>query len=354
MDHHHRAVGDGVPVLRAPGLAEIRRENSRRRILARASPDAAEPDDSQPDRARCAAAGTPFVLGPLNGGVPWPAQFDAARRKEKEWLSYVRDAYRLLPGYLRTRRAAAAILIGSRPTWEQMPRSFHRKCFYVPENAIDPARFTLIRKRNANRPIRAIFVGRLVPYKGADMLLEAATPLLKSGAMTLDIIGDGPQMPQLRRIIEAEQIGASARLIGWVEHEKLQQHLVDSDVFAFPSIREFGGAVVLEAMAVGVTPIVVDYGGPSELVTERTGYRVPIGPRRQIVEQYRQLLSDLAANPGPIDAKSQAAVQRARRHFTWEAKARRVMEIYRWVMEPGSEKPNYPMPIPDDQSDMPT
>jgi glycosyltransferase involved in cell wall biosynthesis len=312
------------------------------------------PTISSPIAPRCAAAGTPFILGPLNGGVPWPAQFDAARRKEKEWLSYVRDAYRLLPGYLRTRRAAAAILIGSRATWEQMPRSFHRKCFYVPENAIDPARFTLTRKRNATRPIRAIFVGRLVPYKGADMLLEAAAPLLKSGAMTLDIIGDGPQMPQLRRIIEAEQIGASTRLIGWVEHEKLQQHLVDSDVFAFPSIREFGGAVVLEAMAVGVTPIVVDYGGPAELVTEQTGYRVPIGPRHQIVEQYRQLLSDLAGNPGPIDAKSHAAIQRARRHFTWEAKARRVVEIYRWVIEPESVKPNYPMPIPDDQSGMPT
>jgi glycosyltransferase involved in cell wall biosynthesis len=301
-----------------------------------------------PIAARCAAAGTPFVLGPLNGGVPWPAQFDAARRREKEWLSYVRDGYRLLPGYLQTRRSAAAILIGSRDTWLQMPRTFLGKCFYVPENAIDPARFTLRRRRIAAGPIRAIFVGRLVPYKGADMLLEAAGPLLKSGAITLDIIGDGPQMSQLRHTIETEQLGGAVRLIGWVEHEKLQQYLADSDVFAFPSIREFGGAVVLEAMAVGLPPIVVDYGGPAELVTERSGYLVPIGPRRQIVERFRQLLSDLTANPRQIDQRSEAAYRRARQLFTWDAKARRVVEIYRWAIEPAREKPSYPMPTPDD------
>jgi glycosyltransferase involved in cell wall biosynthesis len=306
------------------------------------------PTIASPLAAHCAAAGTPFVMGPLNGGVPWPPQFDAARRKEKEWLSYVRDAYRLLPGYLRTRRCAAAILVGSRDTWAQMPRTLRGKCFYVPENGIDPARFMLIRQRRAERPIRAIFIGRLVPYKGADMLLEAAAPLIRSGAMLLNIIGEGPQMPRLRQIIEAEQLGSAVRLIGWVEHERLQQYLADSDVLTFPSIREFGGAVVLEAMAVGVVPIVVDYGGPAELVTQRTGYRVPIASRRQIIDAYRQLLSDLAANPGQIDARSQAAMERARRQFTWDAKAQRVLQIYQWVLQPDGPKPCYPMPTPDD------
>jgi glycosyltransferase involved in cell wall biosynthesis len=296
---------------------------------------------------RVSASGVPYILGPLNGGVPWPEGFDSARRKEREWLSYVRDAYRLLPGYRSTRRSAAAILIGSRDTYRQMPRDFHRKCFYVPENAIDPARFSLVRQKKATRPIRAIFVGRLVPYKGADMLLEAAIPLLKAGKMTLDIIGDGPQMAQLTHLIDEAGVSESVKLVGFVAHEKLQEWLASADVFAFPSIREFGGAVVLEAMAVGVVPIVVDYGGPGELVTESTGYRVPIGPRAGIVARFGQILSDLCEHPEEIDRRSDAARERARKHFTWEAKARSVLDIYWWALYPETKPPRLGMPIPD-------
>jgi glycosyltransferase involved in cell wall biosynthesis len=305
------------------------------------------PTTPSPLATLCSRVGIPFVMGPLNGGVPWPKGFDAARRREKEWLSYVRDVYRLVPGYLATRRDATAILTGSRDTWQQMPRSFRRKCFYVPENAIDPARFTQTRMRRAQKPIRATFVGRLVPYKGADMLLEAAAPLLKSGALVVQIIGDGPQMPMLKEIVLREGIEASVQLPGKVKHEELQKWLADSDVFAFPSVREFGGAVVLEAMAVGVVPIVVAYGGPAELVTPKTGFLLPIASREQIISSLRNTLGQICENPQLMEEKSVAAMTRAREHFTWQAKAQSVVEIYKWILDPNLPRPNFAMPIPD-------
>ncbi len=298
--------------------------------------------------AKCREAGVPFVLGPLNGGVPWPPGFDSSRRREKEWLSYIRDAHRFIPGYLQTRRCAAAILIGSRDTWRQMPRSFHSKCFYVPENAIDPARFTTPRDRTPQRPLRAIFVGRLVPYKGADMLLEAATPLLKSGALTLEIIGDGPQKELLSQTIQRESLAESVRLLGFVPHNELQNHLAEADLFTFPSVREFGGAAVLEAMAMGAVPVVVDYGGPGELATPQTGYLIPLGSRGHIVEHLRGLLSDVVENPESLAVRSKAARARARHYFTWDAKARCVLEIYQWLRGEKTDKPFWPMPIPDE------
>src|SRR3954465_8979204 len=106
-----------------------------------------------------------------------------------------------------------------------------------------PRRFGRARGLRATRPIRAVFIGRLVPYKGADMLLEAAAPLLRSGAMTLDVLGDGPQMPELKQIVERENLDGSVKLAGWVKHEQVQDWLVRADVMTFPSIREFGGGV---------------------------------------------------------------------------------------------------------------
>jgi glycosyltransferase involved in cell wall biosynthesis len=295
---------------------------------------------------RVRAAGVPFAIGPWAGGLPWPKGFDAERRREKEYLSYVRDAHRLLPGYHATRRHASAIFLASREGFRQMPRSYREKCFYLPENAIDPARFTRRRTRKAGRPIRAVFLGRLVPYKGADMLLEAAAPLVRARAMTVDIVGDGLQMAQLRQIVEREKIAHGVRLPGWVDHKQVQDWLVDADLFTFPSIREFGGAVALEAMAVGLVPAVMDYGGLGELVTPATGFLLPMGTRPQIVERLRALLARLCEHPAEIDAKSAAALRRAHEQFVWPAKARQIVRVYEWLLG-RAEKPTFPIPTPD-------
>ena len=170
----------------------------------------------------CAKMGVPFVLGPLNGGVPWPEGFDAERRREREFLSYLRTAYKALPGRRATLRHAAAILAGSHHTASEIPERFRDKLIYLPENAVDPSRFTRIAPPYAGGPFRGCFIGRLVPYKGPDMLLSAGAPLLRAGRLTLDIIGDGPMMPELRRQAEDEGLDQAVTFHGWQAHDAVQ------------------------------------------------------------------------------------------------------------------------------------
>jgi glycosyltransferase involved in cell wall biosynthesis len=304
------------------------------------------PTIPSPIAGRCARAGVPFVMGPLNGGVPWPAGFGAVRRREREWLSYVRGAYRLLPGYRATRRHAAALIVGSRDTLAQVPKRYWGKCVYIPENGVDPARFGIAACRAEGPALKVVFVGRLVAYKGADMLLEAAAPLVRAGRVRVEVIGEGPERPALEAMVAREGLACGVTLGGWIGHPELQHRMAAAQVFGFPSIREFGGAVVLEAMALGLVPVVVGYGGPAELVSARTGIAVPIGPRDRIVAGVRAALERLVANPALVAEMGRQARRRVHDLFTWDAKASQVRKVYEWVLGRGP-KPEFSAPLPD-------
>lgn len=295
--------------------------------------------------AKCRKHGVPFVLGPLNGGVPWPKGFGHALRAEREWLTYVRGAYKLMPGYAGTRENASAILTGSRDTRAQIAGRYQEKTVYILENAVDPARFTRKKNGPVTLPLKVAFVGRFTLYKGADMLIEAAAPLVRAGKVKLDLIGDGMQGVALRAQAAREGLPESI-FAGWIKHEKLQERFGESDVFAFPSIREFGGAVVLEAMALGLVPIVMDYGGPAELVTPSTGVLLSMTSRSEIVAALRRELERLADDPGSIRAMGARAQARVMKNFTWEAKAAQVLEVYDWVLGRRG-KPEFAMPLGD-------
>ena len=288
----------------------------------------------------CRRAGVPFVLGPLNGGLPWPHEFDSVRRKEREWLSYIRAAYKLLPGRARTLSASRVILAGSRHTQAELPECCKDRIIYMPENGIDPARFAgtalhdfdTPKPREAG-PLRLCFIGRLVPYKGADMAITASLPLLRDGRARLDIVGDGPMMADLVAQVEGEGVAHAVTFHGWVDHFAVRSIAAACAAFVFPSVREFGGGAVLEAMAMGLTPVVVAYGGPGELVTAERGVLLPLGPRAAIVRDLTKVLAELADDPGRVVTLGAAAHTWATTRLTWPAKARAMLDVYDWALD---------------------
>jgi glycosyltransferase involved in cell wall biosynthesis len=299
------------------------------------------PTAVSPIARKCAKAGVPFMIGPINGGVPWPKGFDAERRREKEWLSYVRGIYKLLPGRRKMLNATRAIIAGSRHTAGEIPKQFADRGVWLPENAIDLERFNLRSTQQMDGPLRACFIGRLVPYKGADMAILAAADFLAAGKMTLDIIGDGPMRAQLEALVQEQGLQEAVTFHGNLEHTKVQEVAAQTHVMTFPSVREFGGGVVLEAMVLGVVPIIVDYAGPGELVTDATGYKIPIGPREEIVTSMRAILEKLVEDRSDLPRKSAAATKLVQEHFTWPAKARQVREIYDWVLVGRDQRPDF-------------
>lgn len=242
-------------------------------------------------------------------------------------------------------KAAAAIICGSMHTLREMPARHRSRTVWLPENAIDPARFTMAAAQPGTLPLRGCFIGRLVPYKGADMAIRAALPLLREGTLALDIIGDGPQREELEALAAREGVAQAVAFHGWLQHGEVQRIAVQSQLLVFPSVREFGGGAVLEAMALGVVPVVMDYAGPGELVEDSTGYRIPMGGRAEVVAALRQRLLAIAADPSVLPAKAAAARARVMADFTWAMKARQVEGLWRAVLAGQDPLPD-PLPRP--------
>ena len=97
-------------------------------------------------------------------------------------------------------------------------------------------------------------------------------------------------------------------------------------------------------MALGLVPVVVGYAGPNELVTDATGFRVPLGTRQEVITRFQDVLTRLADHPEQLVAFRERARERVFTHFTWEAKAKQVLEVYRWVLGQ-RDKPNFGMPL---------
>jgi glycosyltransferase involved in cell wall biosynthesis len=173
------------------------------------------------------------------------------------------------------------------------------------------------------------------------MLLEAVAPLVRQRRLRLDIIGDGPLMPALRSYVQGNSLEPGVKLHGWITHDKLQPVMSASQMFLFPSVREFGGGVVLEAMALGLVPVVIDYAGPGELVTEATGFKIPMDTRSEIISRLRAVVTSICNQPAQLTAKSLSARSRVRELFTWDVKARQMIEIYEWALGQREYKPQF-------------
>lgn len=101
----------------------------------------------------------------------------------------------------------------------------------------------------------------------------------------------------------------------------------------FPSIREFGGGVVIESMAMGVPSIVADYAGPAELVDHETGLKVPFVDKSSLVAGINDALKFMLANRERLAQLSHAGRKKVLEHFTWEAKAENIRHVYASVLK---------------------
>jgi len=290
----------------------------------------------------------PFVLGPLNGGLPWPEgfpQLDAQQRQAGYWVSRLRDCYRYMPFARSTYKKAAAIIAGASHTFSEFT-SYREKLFFVPgENGLESSVLEGregVRSRHEGK-LRLMFVGRLIPLKACDLALRGSAHLLRTGAADFTVVGDGPERKNLQELVKSLGIEKAVTFTGMVSRADALKELGRADVMVFPSLREFGGAVVFEALAVGAVPVVADFGGPGDIVTSEVGYRIGLTNEADFVRKLATVLDRLALDTDHLETLRQHGMAYARERLTWEGKARAVSGVLQWVTGNGP-KPDLPPP----------
>ena len=276
----------------------------------------------------------PFVIGPLQGGLPWPPGFPQLD-KQKQWTAGLRNLYRFLPFARSTYRHATAIIAASSQTYSEFAR-YRDKLFFVPEPGIGRS----LCSGDARRPERSaklelIFVGGLVPRKACDLALRGAAPLLRNDLAHFTVVGDGPERTRVEEITRSLGIEKAVSFCGWISQAEVFSRMRSADVFVFPTLRDNGAGVVFEALACGAVPVVVDFGGPGDIVHPEVGYKVPLTTENEIVSAIEKILSNLASDRDLLNRLRQQGMSYARARLTWDAKAQATTQVLNWAARRG-------------------
>jgi glycosyltransferase involved in cell wall biosynthesis len=275
----------------------------------------------------------PFVIGPLNGGLPWPAEYSEQRSQEKDWLVRLREAYRWLPFYRSTYERSAAILAAFRHTAEDLPESARGRIVSMPEVGIEPSLFRAPERRRTGSRLTLLFAGRLVPYKLPSVVVDSVAQSAVLREHRVLMVGDGPERPALEERIARENLSGTVQLLGRRPQAEVAELMRQSDIFVFPSIRELGAGVIAEAMASGLCSVGVDYGAPAELLDDGRGVKVPLGSPAALTSDFRAALERLVRTPERVREIGERARQYALSQLSWDVKARSVADLYDRVLD---------------------
>jgi glycosyltransferase involved in cell wall biosynthesis len=271
--------------------------------------------------------GVPVVIGPLNGGMEYPPAF----RRSEAWMSRVAVAFArlftntgntLLPG----KKNASVVLVANSRTRQALPSGIRGRVIELVENGIDIGVWQGSSNDAKSAIPRFVFIGRLVDWKALDVVIRA---LKNVPSAELEVIGDGPMLEAWRSL--AAELGVEHRIhfIGWQPQPKCAARLRAADALLLPSLYECGGAVVLEAMAMGKPVIATRWGGPADYLDASCGILVEPVSYSGLVAGFAEAMQKMADSPGLAQSMGAAGRERAVRNFDWQRKIDQVIEIYR-------------------------
>ena len=262
----------------------------------------------------------PYVIEPL--GMTRP--MDRSLRLKSVWKGLVARQH--------LRRATRVIATSEQEREELLREGFAPERVLVRYNGINAGEFRTLPEHGtfrrklamANDERMILFLGRLIPRKGADLLIEALTRL-GDGKVRLVIAGpegENGYSRFLKKKARDLDIERRVTFAGPLYDESKKEALVDADVFVLPSRYENFGNAAAEAIACGTPVIVSDRSGIARIVAGRAG----------LVTSYdagavAQTLKELLGNPA-LYQRLKAGCTEVLREISWDRLAEAMQRCY--------------------------
>jgi glycosyltransferase involved in cell wall biosynthesis len=188
--------------------------------------------------------------------------------------------------------------------------------------------------RDATSPLRAFAAGNLEGRKGVAIALNAIAEAKKRGVrVEYHVTSKGPELSHLRKLSTKLGLDDQVILGKRFESSDFAAALSTFDICLLPSLRDGAGLSIMEAMLAGCVPIVADWCGPAEFVTEECGYKIPVTNPNQMASDIADILRKIDQDRETIRTMGISARKRIMDSYNENQFVEVMNEIYRKANE---------------------
>jgi glycosyltransferase involved in cell wall biosynthesis len=273
-----------------------------------------------------------FIWGPVGGLETIASEFS----KEYHFKGRIIEALRRivvksLPiniGFQKRCKNANLILCKTDILKNSIPNKYKNKAFLFTDVAVDSLTFERSDIKKENEKIQLIAVGRLDPWRGFDLLIEAIALAVKTNLnIHLEIVGKGLDYIRLQNLIKKHNLSNNVGLVGEVSREVYYQKMANCDVVVNPSLKEGAVTISFDSMSFAKPLICVDTTGYTRYFSEEYAIVIPLQKRMELIKAVSNAVLRLA-NPQERE-KLGANAKIAGKQFSWEARG---FEIYQTIL----------------------
>jgi glycosyltransferase involved in cell wall biosynthesis len=282
----------------------------------------------------------PFIWGPLGGGQMVPASFlkeYALGRRLGEYCRQIAQWFgrNILIPSRRCLEKAKIILVCNEDTRSMIPKKYLSKVYLFPVNGVAEDEFAPDDSSGGGGgEFLVLSAGRLDALKGFSIAIRAFSLFAKGSAdAILEIVGDGPEEVRLKELTRLLKIEERVRFTPWLKRKDLFLKMRSCQVFLFPSFRDGGGAVVVEAMASAKPIIGLNIGGPGFHIQPEWGIKIEPKDPEYVTKEIAVALKILYNNTALRLKMGEAASRRAKEYYLWSKLGDRLREIHEVVLK---------------------